>query len=130
MQFTCNSKLIYRPLDFRHPLLDCQLSNVGDEVLFFYNDLQSYQTLSELMQSDGDKLDPASPLTYHINLVKLLSGCTEGKNLNTEIKCQSLLPLEDIVRIVTLPDCIPEVGALCLNWKIYLAAYIKITCFT
>ena len=28
----------------------------------------------------------------------------------TEIKCHSLLPLDDIVKIVTHQDCIPEVG--------------------
>lgn len=35
--------------------------------------------------------------------------CTEGKNVYTEIKCNSLLPLDDIVRVVTHEDCIPEV---------------------
>lgn len=32
-----------------------------------------------------------------------------GKNVNTEIKCHSLLPLDDIVAMVSHPDCIPEV---------------------
>jgi hypothetical protein len=30
----------------------------------------------------------------------------------TEIKCHSLLPLDDIVRVVTHPDCLPEVGII------------------
>lgn len=46
---------------------------------------------------------------YHIHLVELLAVCTEGKNVYTEIKCNSLLPLDDIVRVVTHEDCIPEV---------------------
>lgn len=33
-----------------------------------------------------------------------------GKNVNTEIKCHSLLPLDDIVAMVSHPDCIPEVS--------------------
>jgi len=33
-----------------------------------------------------------------------------GKNVNTEIKCHSLLPLDDIVAVVSHPDCIPEVN--------------------
>lgn len=38
----------------------------------------------------------------------LLAVCTEGKNVYTEIKCHSLLPLDDIVQVVTHPDCTPE----------------------
>lgn len=32
-----------------------------------------------------------------------------GKNVYTEIKCHSLLPLDDIVAVVSHPDCTPEV---------------------
>lgn len=49
---------------------------------------------------------------YHVELVKLLACCTMGKNVNTEIKCHSLLPLDDIVAMVSHPDCIPEVSYL------------------
>lgn len=47
---------------------------------------------------------------YHVELVKLLACCTMGKNVNTEIKCHSLLPLDDIVVMVSHSDCIPEVS--------------------
>lgn len=47
---------------------------------------------------------------YHVELVKLLAYCTMGKNVYTEIKCHSLLPLDDIVAMVSHPDCIPEVN--------------------
>jgi len=92
-----------------HLCVFIQLINVGEEVLVFYNDRNSFQTLLELMRSERDRFDPASPLMYHINLVQLLSLCTEGKNVYTEIKCHSLLPLDDIVKVVTNSDCIPEV---------------------
>lgn len=49
---------------------------------------------------------------YHVELVKLLACCTMGKNVNTEIKCHSLLPLDDIVAMVSHQDCIPEVNFL------------------
>ena len=65
------------------------------------------------MRSERDRLDPDGLLLYHINLVQLLAYCTEGKNVYTEIKCHSLLPLDDIVKVVTHPDCIPEVCAIC-----------------
>ncbi len=50
-----------------------------------------------------------SPLRYHISLVELLAACAEGKNVYTEIKCTSLLPLEDMVKVITHDDCITEV---------------------
>ena len=46
-----------------------------------------------------------------IELVRLLACCTMGKNVYTEIKCHSLLPLDDIVNMVCHRDTIPEVGA-------------------
>ena len=86
-----------------------QLVNVGEEVLVFYSDPQSFNCLVDMMQSERERLDESGPLLYHINLVELLACCTEGKNVYTEIKCHSLLPLDDIVRVVTHPDCIAEV---------------------
>ena len=49
-------------------------------------------------------------LAYHLSLVELLTMCTEGKNVATEIKCHSMLPLDEIVRAIIHTDCIPEVG--------------------
>lgn len=86
-----------------------QLVNAGEDVLVFYNDRASFQTLVNMMRSERDRMDENSPLRYHIHLVELLAVCTEGKNVYTEIKCNSLLPLDDIVRVVTHDDCIPEV---------------------
>lgn len=86
-----------------------QLVNSGEDVLVFYNDRASFQTLVQMMRSERDRMDENSPLIYHIHLVELLAICTEGKNVYTEIKCNSLLPLDDIVRVVTHEDCIPEV---------------------
>ncbi|KAL3853775.1 hypothetical protein ACJMK2_017288 [Sinanodonta woodiana] len=93
-----------------------ELINVGEEVLLFYNDRTSFQTLIELMQSEHQRNDPNSPLKYHIHLVQLLAFCTEGKNVYTEIKCHSLLPLDDIIRVVTHKDCIPEVKTAYVNF--------------
>lgn len=88
-----------------------QLVSAGEEVLLFYNDRASFETLVELMRSERHRTDDRSPLQHHINLVQLLALCTEGKNVYTEIKCHSLLPLDEIVRVVTHQDCIPEVCA-------------------
>lgn len=83
--------------------------NAGEDALLFYNDKASFNIFIEMMSSERQRIEESSPLLYHINLVRLLACCTEGKNVYTEIKCNSLLPLDDIVRVVTHIDCIPEV---------------------
>ncbi|KAM6177260.1 inositol 1,4,5-trisphosphate-gated calcium channel ITPR1 isoform 4-T4 [Erethizon dorsatum] len=93
-----------------------ELVNSGEDVLVFYNDRASFQTLIQMMRSERDRMDENSPLRYHIHLVELLAVCTEGKNVYTEIKCNSLLPLDDIVRVVTHEDCIPEVKIAYINF--------------
>lgn len=55
------------------------------------------------------ELNDSSPLKYHVELVKLLACCTMGKNVYTEIKCNSLLTLDDIVTMISHSDCCVEV---------------------
>lgn len=91
-------------------LCPLQLTNAGDDVVVFYNDKASLAHLLEMMKAARDGVEDHSPLMYHISLVDLLAACAEGKNVYTEIKCTSLLPLEDVVSVVTHEDCITEVG--------------------
>uniref|UniRef100_A0A8C0EVI2 Inositol 1,4,5-trisphosphate receptor n=1 Tax=Bubo bubo TaxID=30461 RepID=A0A8C0EVI2_BUBBB len=93
-----------------------ELINGGEDVLIFYNDRASFPVLLQMMCSERDRADESGPLVYHITLVELLAACTEGKNVYTEIKCNSLLPLDDIVRVVTHDDCIPEVKIAYVNF--------------
>ncbi|XP_060734023.1 inositol 1,4,5-trisphosphate receptor type 2 isoform X1 [Tachysurus vachellii] len=93
-----------------------ELVNAGEEVLVFYNDRASFPTLLQLMSSEAERTDEDGALAYHNNLVELLAACTEGKNVYTEIKCNSLLPLDDIVKVVTHDDCIPEVKIAYVNF--------------
>ncbi|XP_056373589.1 inositol 1,4,5-trisphosphate receptor type 2 isoform X2 [Hyla sarda] len=93
-----------------------ELINGGEDVLIFYNDRASFPILLQMMCSERDRVDESGPLAYHITLVELLAACTEGKNVYTEIKCNSLLPLDDIVRVVTHDDCIPEVKIAYVNF--------------
>ncbi|XP_011361472.1 inositol 1,4,5-trisphosphate receptor type 2 [Pteropus vampyrus] len=93
-----------------------ELINGGEDVLIFYNDRASFPILLQMMCSERDRGDESGPLAYHITLVELLAACTEGKNVYTEIKCNSLLPLDDIVRVVTHDDCIPEVKIAYVNF--------------
>uniref|UniRef100_A0A4W5KAJ3 Inositol 1,4,5-trisphosphate receptor n=1 Tax=Hucho hucho TaxID=62062 RepID=A0A4W5KAJ3_9TELE len=93
-----------------------ELTNAGEDVVVFYNDKASFATMLELMAESREGVQEHSPLRYHISLVELLSACAEGKNVYTEIKCTSLLPLEDVVRVVTHEDCITEVKVAYVNF--------------
>ncbi|XP_048510963.1 inositol 1,4,5-trisphosphate receptor isoform X4 [Athalia rosae] len=93
-----------------------ELVQAGEDVLVFYNDKASFNHFVEMMRSERHRMDESSPLRYHIELVKLLACCTMGKNVNTEIKCHSLLPLDDIVVMVSHQDCIPEVKDAYINF--------------
>lgn len=83
--------------------------NGGEDVLVFYNDRSSFSVLLQMMASERERTDEDGSLAYHNTLVELLAACTEGKNVYTELKCNSLLPLDDIVKVVTDVHCIPEV---------------------
>ncbi|XP_076048925.1 inositol 1,4,5,-trisphosphate receptor isoform X4 [Oratosquilla oratoria] len=95
-----------------------ELVTAGEDVLVFYNDKASFNLFVEMMKNDRNRMDfdDSSQLRYHIELVKLLACCTEGKNASTEIKCHSLLPLDDIVAMVEHKDCIPEVKEAYINF--------------
>ncbi|XP_077371305.1 inositol 1,4,5-trisphosphate-gated calcium channel ITPR3 isoform X2 [Festucalex cinctus] len=93
-----------------------ELTNAGEDVVVFYNDKVSFNVMLELMAGSREGIGENSPLRYHISLVELLAACAEGKNVYTEIKCTSLLPLEDVVRVVTHEDCITEVKVAYVNF--------------
>uniref|UniRef100_A0A8C5P7S0 Inositol 1,4,5-trisphosphate receptor n=1 Tax=Leptobrachium leishanense TaxID=445787 RepID=A0A8C5P7S0_9ANUR len=93
-----------------------ELTNAGDDVVVFYNDKASFILMLDMMAAAHEGMEEDSPLIYHITLVDLLAACAEGKNVYTEIKCTSLLPLEDVVRVVTHENCITEVKMSYVNF--------------
>ncbi|KAF7224696.1 inositol 1,4,5-trisphosphate-gated calcium channel ITPR2 isoform X1 [Nothobranchius furzeri] len=93
-----------------------ELVTAGEDVLVFYNDRSSFPVLLQLMASEQERSDPNGALAYHNTLVDLMAACTEGKNVFTELKCNSLLPLDDIVKVVTDVNCIPEVKMTYVNF--------------
>uniref|UniRef100_A0A3Q2GCX6 Inositol 1,4,5-trisphosphate receptor n=1 Tax=Cyprinodon variegatus TaxID=28743 RepID=A0A3Q2GCX6_CYPVA len=93
-----------------------ELVNAGEDVLVFYNDRSSFAVLLQMMASESERTDENGALAYHNTLVDLLAACTEGKNVYTELKCNSLLPLDDIVKVVTDVNCIPEVKTAYVNF--------------
>ncbi|KAM4619267.1 inositol 1,4,5-trisphosphate-gated calcium channel ITPR2 [Polymixia lowei] len=93
-----------------------ELVNGGEDVLVFYNDRSSFPVLVQMMGCERERTDEGGALAYHNTLVELLAACTEGKNVYTELKCNSLLPLDDIVKVVTDVHCIPEVKTAYVNF--------------
>uniref|UniRef100_A0A8C7QSZ5 Inositol 1,4,5-trisphosphate receptor n=1 Tax=Oncorhynchus mykiss TaxID=8022 RepID=A0A8C7QSZ5_ONCMY len=93
-----------------------ELVNGGEDVLVFYNDRSSFPVLFQMMCCERERGDEGGALAYHNTLVELLAACTEGKNVYTELKCNSLLPLDDIVKVVTHDDCIAEVKTAYVNF--------------
>ncbi|XP_052007974.1 inositol 1,4,5-trisphosphate receptor type 2 [Xyrauchen texanus] len=93
-----------------------ELVNGGEDVLLFYIDRASLPVLLNMMRSERERNDENGALAYHITLVELLAACTEGKNVDTELKCNSLLPLDDIVKVVIHEDCIPEIKIAYVNF--------------
>ncbi|XP_046889429.1 inositol 1,4,5-trisphosphate receptor type 2 [Hypomesus transpacificus] len=93
-----------------------ELVNGGEDVLVFYNDRSSFPALLQMMCCERERADEGGALAYHNQLVELLAACTEGKNVYTELKCNSLLPLDDIVKVVTHDNCIPEVKTSYVNF--------------
>ncbi|KAK2537656.1 Itpr2 [Columba guinea] len=87
-----------------------------DMVMTELSEINKWVKLNTVKSPERDRADESGPLAYHITLVELLAACTEGKNVYTEIKCNSLLPLDDIVRVVTHDDCIPEVKIAYVNF--------------
>lgn len=97
-----------------------ELINAGEDVLVFYNDKSSFNQFAALMKSKAQgTLADDSPLKYHVELVRLLACCTMGKNVYTEIKCNSLLNLDDIIAMISHPDCLPEIKVAYVDFLIH-----------
>lgn len=97
-----------------------ELINAGEDVLVFYNDKSSFnQFMAMMKRKTQGTLDDDSPLKYHVELVKLLACCTMGKNVYTEIKCNSLLNLDDIIAMISHPDCLPEIKVAYVDFLIH-----------
>eukprot|EP00753_Platysulcus_tardus_P010959 PLAT3172.1.p1 GENE.PLAT3172.1~~PLAT3172.1.p1 ORF type:complete len:3198 (-),score=1828.26 PLAT3172.1:113-9706(-) len=68
-------------------------------LLVLYNSAMGMRQRASLIRRE-DAMTDEGPLAYHIELLNLLIACAEGKNAATETRCQTLLPLEDLVRHV------------------------------
>lgn len=82
---------------------------MNSEILHFNSDKMSIDDLCSIMQRKSKDVENDPSLLFHINLVKVLINCTHGKNTFTEIKCHTILSLEDIERVITNKCCLIKV---------------------
>ena len=84
----------------------------SDDVLKLCNDERSIQMLEESMYKNDDEL--LKGYKYHLNLIKLIALCVEGSNGTTILKCQSVISLEDLARVLCNSSITnAEVGVCC-----------------
>ncbi|RXG67947.1 Inositol 1,4,5-trisphosphate receptor [Armadillidium vulgare] len=95
-----------------------ELIRAAEDVLVFYNDKLSFNTFIEMMKLEKENVvcEETNQLRYHVGLVNLLADLTEGKNVFTEIKCHSLVNLDDIVKVITHPETTIEVKEAYINF--------------
>ena len=84
------------------------LESAEEGVITLFDDAASFQTLIKLMVAHSHESKEQKELVYHVNLVELLAICTEGRNLDTEIRCQSILSLETVALVITHDESPPE----------------------
>ncbi|KAI6654157.1 Inositol 1,4,5-trisphosphate receptor 1 isoform [Oopsacas minuta] len=70
----------------------------SDDVLKLCNDEKSLQMLEESMYRNNEDL--LRGYKYHLNLIKLIALCVEGRNGHTILKCQSIITLEDLAKVL------------------------------
>ena len=91
----------------------------------FCDDRSGYR--EELMSRDDWLTQPA--MRYHLHMLRLLTMCCKGKNRVTEVQCQKLCPLKDLVKAVLSNHTIWNVklSLLFLILKLYVRSSVKIS---
>uniref|UniRef100_A0A0N4ZIS5 Inositol 1,4,5-trisphosphate receptor n=1 Tax=Parastrongyloides trichosuri TaxID=131310 RepID=A0A0N4ZIS5_PARTI len=99
-----------------------EIQKATDDVKQVYVDAASFEQLKEMMKQhkdDSHELPSSHPLIYHIELVRLMALCTKGKNGNTELKCASILPMDQIVRVITYEHCNYQVKSVYVQFMMH-----------
>jgi inositol 1,4,5-triphosphate receptor type 1 len=104
-----------------HEMKKCQdiiiAEIINSDIIHFSTDKTHIDELCLIMQrqhpQSQEELNQEAQinqqLLFHINLIKVLINCTVGKNTFTEIKCHTILSLEDIEKVVTHKNCLIQV---------------------
>lgn len=79
----------------------------NSEIIHLAN--ESIDEMCNLMKCQRERADLHPLIVFNLNLVKVLISCTYGKNTFSEIKCHSILSLEDVFKVITSENCSTQV---------------------
>ena len=74
-----------------------------EDILVFLSQQKEYYHYNFLLSSSN--IDMILLIKFNLHLVKVLICCTIGKNSFSEIKCQTILSLEEVVNVITFKNC-------------------------
>ena len=94
----------------------------SDDVLKLCNDEKSLQMLEESMYRGDEEM--LKGYRYHLNLIKLLALCVEGRNGNTILKCQSMITLEDLAKVLCNSSITNAEVIVCLFVCLFIYLFI------
>ena len=97
---------------------------MNSDVMHFATDKTHIDEICLLMQKQHPQSEEelnqeafhSGQLQFHVNLIKVLISCTMGKNTFTEIKCHTIISLEDIEKVVTNKYCVIPVKETYVNF--------------
>ena len=75
-----------------------------EDALLLYDDPAGRQERAKLIQANDHKEHPRGLLVYHIELLGLLAQCAAGKPGMLEMRVRDLLPLQEVVTNLMLPE--------------------------
>ena len=86
---------------------------MNSDIMHFASDKTHIDEICMLMQREHPQSEAemrqessnSGQLQFHVSLIKVLISCTTGKNTFTEIKCHTVISLEDIEKVVTNKYC-------------------------
>jgi len=94
------------------------IESAREDIFQMYIDDESLPKLSDMMVNSYSVAETTeslhrsnTELEYHVELMRLLAIITEGKNLETEMRCQSAISLKNVRNIITHPKSPPEMKA-------------------
>ncbi|EFC42710.1 predicted protein [Naegleria gruberi] len=96
------------PIKRNQTLVTQNLLDRKKDVIVLFNDEEGIKERDRRIKNKEHETQPDGILCYHIELLSLLAECGDGRNHVAEVKLQSLLSIEDILKQLLSPNTIPE----------------------
>ncbi|KAF0982201.1 hypothetical protein FDP41_012062 [Naegleria fowleri] len=96
------------PIKRNQSMVTQNLLDRRKDVIVLFNDEEGIKERDKRIKNLEHENQPDGILCYHIELLSLLAECGDGRNHVAEVKLQSLLSMEDILKQLLSPNTIPE----------------------